>query len=159
MAIKREASNKTLVIIIIIISALFVGLLATGLMLLNSKDTKNVKSNIITDSSSIKKDETYKAVFLLNNQVYFGKIEKETENKLTLNSVYYLQVNQADTTKDKNAEPQTSLIKLGEEIHGPENKLEIMNQNILFIETLRKDSKVLEAIGNYEKQGLVTPQK
>jgi len=156
MAIKKE-SNKILIVIIIAISVLLIGSIATGFVLLKNK---NVKNNNITKTESIKKDDVYKAVFLLNNQVYFGKIESETNNKLTLNNVYYLQVNQqTETTKGKTeSQPQTSLVKLGEEMHGPENRLEIMNQNILFIETLRKDSKILEAIGNYEKQGTSAPQ-
>jgi len=157
MAIKKE-NNKMLIVIIIVVSVLLIGSIITGFVLLKNK---NVKNNNVTKTEFIKKDDVYKAVFLLNNQVYFGKIESENNNKLVLNNVYYLQVNQQEeTTKGKTeSQPQTSLVKLGEEIHGPENRLEIMNQNVLFIETLRKDSKILEAIGNYERQGTLAPQK
>ncbi|MBD3311826.1 MAG: hypothetical protein GF349_05065 [Candidatus Magasanikbacteria bacterium] len=95
----------------------------------------------------------YQAVFLNNGQVYFGKIEKRDSDLVKLVDIYYLQVNQGLQNQDADSEgqPDMSLVKLGNELHGPEDEMEIILENILFIENLSKDSKVLRAIEDYTR--------
>ncbi len=95
------------------------------------------------------------AVFLTNGQVYFGKMSGENSRYLVLRDVYYLQVAQG-TTGDKavNAkDPQITLIKLGDELHGPTDEMRINREQILYVEGMKDQSKVAEAITQYQKGG------
>ncbi|MCC7357037.1 hypothetical protein IT408_00835 [Candidatus Uhrbacteria bacterium] len=87
------------------------------------------------------------AVFLSNNQVYFGKIDKESESKMWLKNIYYIQQPKAGEKAD-----DISLLKLGNEIHGPEDMMEINRNQILFIEKLKEDGKVAKAIQSYQQK-------
>ncbi len=92
----------------------------------------------------------YQAVFLTNGQVYFGKVTSSlTGQFVDLEDVYYLQVAQANET-DPAAQQGTSLVKLGSEMHGPENDMQVNRDQILFVEQLRVDSKIVEAIKSYQ---------
>ncbi len=82
------------------------------------------------------------AVFLDNNQVYFGKIVSQSEHELVLKNVYYLAANSA-TTAD-----HFKLVKLGDELHGPTDNMMVNMSHVVFYEKLRPDSKVVESIKN-----------
>jgi len=103
----------------------------------------------------------YQAVFLTNGQVYFGKISGGDNNYVTLKDIYYLQVvqpplqgqqgaaqTQATTSQDQ--QTQISLVKLGQELHGPVDEMHISRSQILFYEDLKNDGKVVEAIKSYQ---------
>jgi hypothetical protein len=104
----------------------------------------------------------YQAVFLTNGQVYFGKLQKSVDNYYKLTDVFYLQATQAktDSTNEADAQnPQTTssqagvqLIKLGNEVHGPEDSMVIDRSQVLFIENLKKDGKVVDSIDKYKKE-------
>lgn len=110
-------------------------------------------------TAAVNKDE-YQAVFLTNGQVYFGKLQNVNGNYLGLSDVYYLQVNQslqpkssdkkADTNSTDNS--QLKLVKLGNEIHGPEDQMHVSAKQVLFWENLKNDGKVAQAIANYQKK-------
>jgi hypothetical protein len=87
------------------------------------------------------------AVFLSNNQVYFGKIDKESEAKMWLKNIYYIQQPKPGEKAD-----DISLLKLGNELHGPEDMMEINRSQILFIEKLKEDGKVAKAIQSYQQK-------
>jgi hypothetical protein len=99
----------------------------------------------------------YQAVFFTNGQVYFGKLEKLSGGYFKLNNIYYLQ---APTTEDsENLQATTAqqaadvqLIKLGSEVHGPEDSMVINEDQILFFENLKADGKVTTSIGEYISQ-------
>lgn len=97
----------------------------------------------------------YQAVFFTNGQVYFGKLASSDGGYLKLSDVFYLQ-SQADTANDtslqKSKKSGTQLIKLGSEIHGPEDEMIISKDQILFYENLKSDGKVTESIEKYKKQ-------
>lgn len=96
----------------------------------------------------------WQAVFLSNGQVYFGKVADEDAQLITLRDIYYLQVQSetAAATPDPN-QPQVSLVKLGNELHGPVDAMRINRDHVLFIETMKNDAKVVEAIERYIKDG------
>lgn len=103
--------------------------------------------------------EKYQAIFLTNGQVYFGKIAKETNNYLVLREIYYLQVTQpplqgsADQRQQQSTqkqEPQISLVKLGNELHGPEDEMFISRSQLLFYENLKENGQVVKAIRDYK---------
>ena len=100
--------------------------------------------------------DRWKAVFLTNGQVYFGKIKDETSDPVIITDIYYLKVSRplqqisAGEELIKFDKPEISLVKLGNELHGPEDEMRINRQHILFIETLKPDSKVVTAIKNFK---------
>lgn len=98
-----------------------------------------------TSDSSIKKDQ-YQALFLTNGQVYFGKLRNVSDKYVELTDIYYLQVQQSVQPADKNKDPQVSLAKLGSELHGPEDKMSVNREQVLFWENLTNDSKVVKVI-------------
>lgn len=95
----------------------------------------------------------YQAVFLTNGQVYFGKLQNTEGRYLSLKSIYYLQVQQAVQPADASAtaaDGKTQLVKLGNELHGPEDSMQISHDQILFWENLVPGGKVSQAIASYK---------
>lgn len=98
------------------------------------------------------KGDKYQAVFLSNGQVYFGKLQRVNNEYYRLTSVFYLQT-KSTTSDAKN--PQTSdsngveLIKLGGELHGPDDEMMIERTQVLFFENLKADGKVSQTIKEY----------
>lgn len=89
----------------------------------------------------------YYAVFLSNGQVYFGKLLESNRKDIVLNEVYYLQLSgQGDATTSTSAEARFGLVKLGQELHGPTDKLYVNREHVLFVEQLKSDSKVVASI-------------
>jgi hypothetical protein len=102
----------------------------------------------------------YQAVFLDNNQVYFGKLHQLHDNSVRLTDVYYLQqqATMAETDKSGKVNQQANstqtpqLVKLGSELHGPEDSIVFSGSQVLFWENLKSDSKVTKAIQDYLKK-------
>jgi hypothetical protein len=97
----------------------------------------------------------YQAVFLTNGQVYFGKLADKSSRYVTLKDIYYLQVNQplqqtSGQQTDPQQQPQLSLVKLGNELHGPVDEMAINRDHILFLEDIKKDGRVAQAIAEYK---------
>jgi hypothetical protein len=100
----------------------------------------------------------YQAVFFTNGQVYFGKLQAFNNEYMKLTNIYYLQSQESTTDADsKNPQATSSdqngvqLIKLGSEIHGPEDEMIISKDQMLFYENLKSDSKVSQSIDKYKK--------
>ncbi len=96
----------------------------------------------------------YQAVFLNGGQVYFGNIKDLNSKYLRLNNIYYLRVNQ-QVQPDGNAAQNpndVSLVKLGCELHGPEDAMVINREQVVFWENLKNDGQVLKAMDEYRKQ-------
>ena len=92
--------------------------------------------------------DSYQAVFLTNDQVYFGKLSRPNSDYPILRDVYYLQVTQPLQPKEPGAAstPNISLVKLGGELHGPQDEMFLNKEHILFYEDLKADSQVVAAI-------------
>lgn len=98
----------------------------------------------------------YQAVFLSNGQVYFGKLSDVSATYATLVDIYYLQVTQpplqgSQPEGAQQAQPQLSLVKLGQELHGPVDEMKINREQILFYEDIKEDGRVMQAIREYQK--------
>lgn len=94
-------------------------------------------------------NDTYQAVFLTNNQVYFGKLKNFNREYITLDNIYYLQASQSlqqGSQLRPEDIPNINLAKLGNELHGPEDRMFIPKERILFWENLKTDSPVVRAI-------------
>lgn len=100
----------------------------------------------------------YQAVFLTNGQVYFGKMSNLKSSYVTLTDIYYLQVIQQqplqgtpqEQQQQQQAQQQISLVKLGNELHGPVDEMHISQSQILFYEDLKEDGNVVQAIQQYK---------
>ena len=93
--------------------------------------------------------DDYQAVFLDNGQVYFGKVVNPHSDYVLLKDIYYIQLKQGLQSQQEDgttAPPDITLIKLGKELHGPQDEMYITKEHVLFIENLKDDSKVLQAI-------------
>jgi hypothetical protein len=95
----------------------------------------------------------WRAVFLSNNQVYFGHfLDVPFASTITLNDVYYLQVALSNEQLAGTSQSSLKLVKLGSEIHGPTDQMVIPISQILFWETLRPDSAIVTTIKNGQPQ-------
>lgn len=97
----------------------------------------------------------YQAVFLTNGQVYFGKLAFSNRS-VKLSDIYYLQVTQnlqqGATETSTSQQPNIQLVKLGNELHGPQDAMYIERDKILFWENMKNDSKVVQAIQQYQSK-------
>ena len=131
---------------IILIAILLIG--ALGLFAWTSLNNKNAGAAIDTNK--------YQAVFFTNGQVYFGKLSTINDNYLKLTDIYYLQTQSDEKTETNPQETSTDqsnvqLIKLGEEIHGPEDEMVLSRDQVLFYENIKADGKVGQSIEAYKK--------
>lgn len=96
----------------------------------------------------------YQAVFLINQQLpYFAKITHMNEKTVVIEDIYYLSVNQPVQPKTEDSEQNANniqLIKLGCELHGPEDHMIINKDQIVFWENLKTDGKVAKAIAEFK---------
>lgn len=89
------------------------------------------------------------AVFLTNDQVYFGKIDSINSKYLVLSDIYYLQSSTTNKTSSTNG--NVSLVKLGCELHKPQDQMVINQQQVSFWENLQSDGQVAKAVAQYQK--------
>lgn len=94
------------------------------------------------------------AVFLNGGQVYFGDISTLNEKYIKLDNIYYLRVNQTVQPKSstQTSANDISLVKLGCELHGPEDSMIINRDQVVFWENLKSDGQVAKAVAQYVKQ-------
>lgn len=93
------------------------------------------------------------AVFLNGGQVYFGKINDLNGKFLSMSGIYYLRVNQqVQPNQSTNNSNDISLVKLGCELHGPQDNMVINREQIIFWENLKDDGQVAKAVKTYQEQ-------
>ena len=141
---KGGSWGKKIAIIIIIIVLILVGLFLVS---------KYTKLNILNVNKSAASASGWHAVSLSNGQVYFGEITKRNSEQIVLSNIYYLQVTGQIQPADQNAQQDQSqnlsLVKLGNELHGPRDAMKINMAHVLFTEELKSDSRVVDAIVRY----------
>ena len=145
----REKRQTILWVVVILVGAMLILAVFNGL---TSGSTKNFGR--LSDWADFSK---YQAVFLSNGQVYFGKVADANQQTLVLEDIYYLRSAKNLQLSEDQAAASTeadnfSLVKLGGEIHGPEDRMSINLSQVLFVEDLKPDSKVVEAIAAYERK-------
>ncbi len=98
------------------------------------------------------------AVFLNGGQVYFGHISHLNSQYLRVKDIYYLRVNQTvqpnqqNTANQQATQNDISLVKLGCELHGPEDSMVINREQIIFWENLKGDGQVAKAVEKYVQE-------
>ncbi len=144
---RPEESGSAKVVKWIVVALVVAVLILAGLYIVS----KYTRFNVLGLSST---NSTWQAVFLSNGQVYFGKVVKADDEVVVLREIYYLQVTQplqrSNSQEKQQPTNELSLIKLGNELHGPQDEMRINYQHVLFIEDLKPDSKVVQAIENYK---------
>lgn len=97
----------------------------------------------------------YQAIFLVNGQVYFGKLSDFNEKSFKLTSIYYPQAqstgDEEESSTQNNGSGGIQLIRLGDEVHGPESEMFVSKEQVLYYENLKSDSKVSQLIQQNEK--------
>lgn len=98
-------------------------------------------------------DKKMQAVFLNGGQVYFGRIGDLNDRTMQLKDIYYLRVNQQvqpNQTNTQAANNDISLVKLGCELHGPQDSMVINQEQVIFWENLKEDGQVAKAVAEYK---------
>ena len=113
--------------------------------------------NSLKYDRSDKKDfidlNTYQAVFLNNNQIYFGHLHDMYSDYPVLSDVYYVQLTQEFSKKGQPVQEKGRLMRLGDsEPHMPQNEMILNKEHILFWENLRLDSPVVKTIQSINVQ-------
>ena len=107
-----------------------------------------------SNADDSKKTKNWYAVKLIEGTIYYGRIVDPKMDPVAIANVYY-NYDQAKQEKDetKTAEERGNirLVKRGKETQGGDGSMLIYQKNILLLEPLRADSKVLQAILEYEK--------
>jgi hypothetical protein len=106
------------------------------------------------ESRYVNKDRL-QAVFLSGGQVYFGKIRALNSSYVGMTDIYYLRVNQQvqpNQQNNNNQQQDISLVKLGCELHGPQDQMLINREQVIFWENLKEDGQVAKAVAEYVKQ-------
>lgn len=148
--IPKEEKSKKRFVLPILIAIVVVILGISGFIALTNKSGGAAG----IDSSK------YQAVFFTNGQVYFGKLTSLNDNYMKMTDIFYLQTQDTQTDTDKKNPQETStdqnsnvqLIKLGNEVHGPEDAMVISRDQVLFYENLKNDGKVATTIKQYKEQ-------
>ena len=87
----------------------------------------------------------YQAVWLTTGQMFMGHATV-SDDSISLTDVFYLQPN-TDTTQSQQV---GQLIKRGSELTGPREPMLIELRQVLFVENMRDDSQVVQAIKRFK---------
>lgn len=114
-------------------------------------------SRIGTHESKFVNTSEYQAVFVNVNgtnggQVYFGRISDMTPQYIRLTNVFYIQNQPTQDNKDQAAANAYNLVKLGCELHGPEDEMFINRSQVFFWENLKSNSQVAQKAAEFYKQ-------
>lgn len=99
----------------------------------------------------------YQAVFLANNQVYFGKLQRLNDGSIRLTDVYYPQTQntaslQTESTDDTTMQSTPQLVKFGSELLGSQDQIVFPEAQVQYWLNLKSDSKVSQAINAYRSK-------
>jgi hypothetical protein len=84
-------------------------------------------------------------------QVYFGNVVDMTQQYIRLTNVFYIQ-NQQSGAQSTQANSAYNLVKLGCELHGPQDEMLINRSEVFFWENLKGDSQVAQKVAEFHKQ-------
>lgn len=109
-----------------------------------------------TSQSKYVDADKIQAVFLNGSTTpYFGKITTVNNKFLRISDIYYLRVNQQvqpDGTTAADKDKPLVLVKLGCEVHGPQDGMVINQDQVLFWENLKSDGQVAKGIAEIKSK-------
>lgn len=133
----RWGSSALLIIVVLLVAALIVALGFGG---------PKAESSFVEGSK-------LQAVFLNTGQVYFGDIKSLNSKYVELTNIYYLQTsNNGSSTTTTNSNTSVSLVKLGCELHSPEDRMIINRDQVTFWENLQDSGQVAKAVQSYQAE-------
>jgi hypothetical protein len=97
------------------------------------------------------------AIKLVDGEIIYGRIADLNTEPLEINPVYY-NYDQKKIEKDSGVKPKVNetidlrLVRRGSETHGPDGALKVFRAQVVYMENLRPDSKVLGVIEENEKK-------
>ena len=136
---KEKKVNETFVKRLVIFLALIL-ILVVLFFIFSNKENPN--KEVSTNWYSVK---------LASGEIFYGQIEDTKADPVVIKNVYYNYDQQEETGKEIKETGNLRLVKRGKETHGPDGTMNIVRQQVLYMEPLKEDSKVLGAILNYEK--------
>ena len=136
--VMTRSKNISIIVIICLVGAGFVvGAIGSSFLKDLLRYDRYEKSDFIDPN-------TYQAMFLTNDQTYFGHLKNINSDYLILSDVYYVKISDSGAGQ---------LVKLGVgEPHGPQDKMIISQDQVLFWENLKFDSPVVKTIQSVEKK-------
>lgn len=136
MAISKQVHTITVIVLATTVLVLAAGLGAYAI--------KDILRYDRYDKNDFIDQSTYQAVFLANDQIYFGYLKSINPDYLILSDVYYIKVNEGGAGQ---------IVKLGTiEPHGPKDKMIINKDQVLFWENMRLDSQVVKTIQSMQQK-------
>jgi len=142
---KFAPNNKWLkVVYVAFMAAIAILIIALLLSVVLSKDKGSKENGFVNHKK-------FQAVFLNGGQVYFGKITELNSQYYRMSNIYYLRVNQQvqPNQTNNNSANDISLVKLGCELHGPDDSMVINRDQVIFWENLKDDGQVANAVKKY----------
>lgn len=89
----------------------------------------------------------YQVVYLTGGQMFFGKLQNTDGDYLYMKSPYTAQSTTASADdKTKAAEPTTTLLRVKDQLYGPDDTVAVKSSQVVFWQNLRDDSKVTQAL-------------
>lgn len=141
--------NKITSLVLLVSAAILIILLIAYLVIGGGKVASKREAKFVNT-------DQMQAVFLNGGQVYFGNIQDLNSNYMRLSDIYYLRVNQQVQPEQQGnnqaAQNDISLVKLGCELHGPEDEMLINREQVVFWENLKADGQVAQAVQEYVRQ-------
>lgn len=111
--------------------------------------------------NDIQTQSKWQAVFLSNDQVYFGHLSQYGLNYWRLDNAHYIKVTKVPVapavpqdpkakTNPQDQQPQfenrTSIVKISDDMHQPEETLYIPKEHILFWQDLQNSSSIVQTL-------------
>lgn len=101
-------------------------------------------------------------VFINNNEAFVGHITGADSQNITMKDIYYLTLEARDANGNTITNPTAAqfkpfIKKLGQEVYGPKDVIQISRQNVRYYSELRDDSDVVKAILGFEKNPAPAP--
>lgn len=91
------------------------------------------------------------SVKLVSNEIFYGQIFDTKADPIVIENVYYNYEQAKDEKKAVDETASLKLVKRGKETHGPTGAMNVVRSQVIYMEPLGDDSKVLRAILEYEK--------
>ena len=129
---------------IILLLAIIIG---SGYLFFHNKKNPGGRTAVNQENSG------WYSVKLSNGEVYYGQIADLGADPVVIENVYY-NYDQLSADAGGGEKPDSGnlrLVKRGQEIHGPDGSLSVVRSQVVYMEPMKEDSKVLKAILEYEK--------
>lgn len=142
---RHEDSKWTRIAFVTMVAAIVV--LMCAVIALTNTGNKSAPESEYVDNTKLQ------AVFLNTGQVYFGNVTSLNSKYFVLNNIYYLQTaNTGAEANAANANTSVSLVKLGCELHQPDDQMVINRDQVTFWENLHESGQVAKAVATFKKQ-------